>query len=607
MRIALFTILIWVSHCFAAERGLTIQYMASESRNASVAGEMQLYSKSYALVIGIDDYAGGWPRLSQAVNDAENVASVLEDKGFDVTLLKNLDSNALEDAFEDFFIDKGADPESRLFVWFAGHGHTVNGEGYLIPSDGVLESDRRNFLRRSMSLRDFGKFSRLAESKHVYTVFDACFAGTIFNVARSAPPPAITRITSQPVRQFLSAGDAGQTVSDDGTFARMFVEALKGERRSDLNNDGYLTAGELGSFMTDKISNYTRNKQVPRQGKLSDPNFDRGDFVFFLNTSMTNMDVDHTSNKPIVKQAETQPTSVALMQPSPAMSNPNGNADRPEYKYEWQKSNEKEWSVTRTNNFNSRREIMRNEGSWRGDDMLVYLQDNRRYVMLPNFKLQPTTVSRFISLYPIASDYLWERTQGTSYRVYYRGVNEHGKDNLKSHWNGEDLIVYVKDKRQYLVFEDFKTAPSLNLRAPILLREKADMVWIRTEGTKYRLLFQGNSLIKDNNTRAQWHGNDMLVYIKNRQQYVQFDEFKVVREGVLVPAKIIADSNDLVWLRTDDSKYKLYSRGETLHSDGNTTSEWRGDDLIVRIKDLQRTVTLEGFKNAKEDVLMAVH
>jgi len=252
---------------------------------------MQFYSSSHALVIGIDDYTNGWPRLSNAIVDATKVAEALRNKGFDVTQVSDLNGQELESALEDFFIDKGADPESRLFIWYAGHGHTVNGEGYLIPSDGVLETDRGNFLRRSISLRDFGKFSRLAQSKHVYTIFDSCFAGTIFNVARSAPPPAITRVTSEPVRQFLSSGDAGQTVSDDGTFATLFVEALNGQRRADLNADGYVTAGELGSFMTDKVSNYTSNKQIPRHGKLQDPAYDKGDFVFLTSLTQGNSQV----------------------------------------------------------------------------------------------------------------------------------------------------------------------------------------------------------------------------------------------------------------------------------------------------------------------------
>jgi hypothetical protein len=81
-------------------------------------------------------------------------------------------------------------------------------------------------------------------------------AGTIFNVAKSAPPPAITSLTSEPARQFLSSGDAGQTVSDNGTFANLFVEAITGQRRADLNNDGYVSADEMGSLFTGRLANF---------------------------------------------------------------------------------------------------------------------------------------------------------------------------------------------------------------------------------------------------------------------------------------------------------------------------------------------------------------
>ena len=36
------------------------------------------------------------------------------------------------------------------------------------------------------------------------------------------------------------------------------------------------------SFLDAKMSNYTNNRQTPRYGKLSSPDFDKGDFVFAL-------------------------------------------------------------------------------------------------------------------------------------------------------------------------------------------------------------------------------------------------------------------------------------------------------------------------------------
>jgi len=267
----------------AETRGLSVKLRASEAKDAAIIETVELYSKSYALVIGNDNYRDGWARLGQARNDARKVATALKARGFEVTLKMDLKAAELEGAFKGFFLNKGDDPNARLFVWYAGHGHTEDGEGYLVPVDGTLPSKRKKFLSTALSLRRFGEFVRLAESKHVFTIFDSCFAGTIFNVARANDtPPQITRITTQPVRQFLTSGDAGQTVADNGTFADLFIEALAGQRRSDPNADGYLTASELGAFLDSKMSNLTNNRQTPRYGKLQDKRFDKGDFVFQL-------------------------------------------------------------------------------------------------------------------------------------------------------------------------------------------------------------------------------------------------------------------------------------------------------------------------------------
>ena len=53
------------------------------------------------------------------------MTTALRQKGFDVTLLIDPQGRELRVAFEDFFIDKGDDPEARLFVWYAGHGHLL--------------------------------------------------------------------------------------------------------------------------------------------------------------------------------------------------------------------------------------------------------------------------------------------------------------------------------------------------------------------------------------------------------------------------------------------------------------------------------------------------
>ena len=70
-----------------------------------------------------------------AVEDARQVAAALKKQGFGVRLKTNLNAVELQSTLESFFVIEGADPEARLFVWYAGHGHTIGGEGYLVPAD----------------------------------------------------------------------------------------------------------------------------------------------------------------------------------------------------------------------------------------------------------------------------------------------------------------------------------------------------------------------------------------------------------------------------------------------------------------------------------------
>ncbi len=273
----------FVSYGQAVEsRGISVKIRSDKTSSSRASREVAIYSKSYALVIGINDYTNGWPRLSDAVSDAKKVAEEFEKKGFKVTTLLNPDSMQLTKTFQEFFIFRGEKKEDRLFVWFAGHGYTEDGEGYIIPKDAPKPNAGAAFRFKALSMRRFGEYVRQSKSNHIFTVFDSCFSGTIFSTQRSAPPLSITRSALLPVRQFLSSGDANQTVSDNGLFCKLFIRALRDEEAADANRDGYLTGSELGMFITDRVTNLSEASQTPRYGKLRDPDYDRGDYIFIL-------------------------------------------------------------------------------------------------------------------------------------------------------------------------------------------------------------------------------------------------------------------------------------------------------------------------------------
>jgi len=273
-----------VDPALAGTRGITVQVMPDPGSADQTQSEVVLYTASYALVIGNDAYPGGtngWPPLRNAINDAQAVAEELRRNGFEVELQTNLDSAQLKDTFKRFLVVRGADPEARLLIWYAGHGTTVGGEGFLVPVDAPLDSDKM-FLLSAYPLSEIDVHVRLAEAKHVLAIFDSCFAGTIFESRAGVPPPAITQATTQPVRQFMTSGDADQPVSDNGDFRDLFIRAIRGEESGDANGDGYLTGSELGYFLADRMTNLSHGAQTPRYGKLLHRDFNRGDFVFVL-------------------------------------------------------------------------------------------------------------------------------------------------------------------------------------------------------------------------------------------------------------------------------------------------------------------------------------
>jgi formylglycine-generating enzyme required for sulfatase activity len=133
-----------------------------------------------------------------------------------------------------------------------------------------------------LSIERFASMAREIETKHVLFLFDSCFSGAR-GFALSVASPAdltsiITQRTAESVRQFISSGTADQRVPDTSEFRRQFVMALDGE--ADRNGDGHVTGSELGVFLQEKVTSYTRGTQTPQYGKILDPDLDKGDFVF---------------------------------------------------------------------------------------------------------------------------------------------------------------------------------------------------------------------------------------------------------------------------------------------------------------------------------------
>jgi len=265
----------------AVPRGLNIKVRDSHGH------DIVLYKDSYALVIGASQYFKGWPKLPGVRQDVQEVHSLLESQGFNIVLVEDPDRAGLLQAFDNFINSYGLEPENRLIIYFAGHGHTIRqtyGDemGYIIPIDAPNpNADLNGFLAKAIDMQQIEVYAKRIQAKHTLFVFDSCFSGTIFALSR-AVPEHISYKTAKPVRQFITSGSAEEQVPDKSIFKQQFVSALNGE--ADFNRDGYVTGTELGEYLQDRVVNYSSGAQHPQYGKIRNPNLDKGDFVFLSNT-----------------------------------------------------------------------------------------------------------------------------------------------------------------------------------------------------------------------------------------------------------------------------------------------------------------------------------
>ncbi len=282
-RLILLLILVMSSIAFFAplqakevDRGIRIVAESGES--------FCLYKGYYALVVGVSEY-DEWPDLPNAAKDALEVASALESLGVNVRLLLDPTYRQLNDAFKETTFHIGQEQNLAIILYFAGHGETLelaDGTelGYIIPKDCPLKrADPVGFDDKAISMKEIESLALKVKSMHVLMVFDSCFSGSLFNLVRAAPVD-ITEKSARPVRQFVTAGGAGEQVPDRSVFKIVFLDGIKGY--ADLNGDGYVTGSELGMHIQDKVVNYTRGGQHPQYGKINNPKLDKGDFVFRL-------------------------------------------------------------------------------------------------------------------------------------------------------------------------------------------------------------------------------------------------------------------------------------------------------------------------------------
>ncbi|MGI0063347.1 MAG: tetratricopeptide repeat protein [Nitrosopumilaceae archaeon] len=255
-----------------------------------------LYTKSHAIVIGISNYQEEELRLKNPINDAKEMAKILKEKyGFDSVKLivdKEAAKQKLDEIFIDYIRSDDITEKDRLLVYYSGHGDIRSSEdhegrafeeSYLIPYDakgGVYSS--------YVNMNSVTNNCLLCKAKHVLLIFDSCYSGTAF-IGPKGPGKKPKKITDEYLRriikkrtiQALAATDKVQVALDSGLTSNhgAFTGCLLNILNDDIDpdNDGILTASEVGAYLEKKVPR-SGIPQNPIHGHL--PGSEVGEFIF---------------------------------------------------------------------------------------------------------------------------------------------------------------------------------------------------------------------------------------------------------------------------------------------------------------------------------------
>lgn len=218
-----------------------------------------------AVVFGIEEYQYA-PNVTNAYNDAEIIREYfistfgLKRENIYFRYNERATKGEFEKVFsENGWISKNADPNSEIYVFYAGHGIASidDKSAYLIPND--IDP---NYANTGFSLKELYQNLSKIKSKSTTVILDACFSGISREnemlLADSRPISIEVKQGSIPENLNVFNASSGSEISSGysqklhGLFTYFFLKGLN--KNADLNNNNEITYGEMENYLKENVS-----------------------------------------------------------------------------------------------------------------------------------------------------------------------------------------------------------------------------------------------------------------------------------------------------------------------------------------------------------------
>jgi len=235
----------------------------------------------WALVIGINQYQDdGITDLRFAVNDAEQLYQLLVDPeygGFAQEQVKILtDRTPVKPTRRDVLValnslQKSADADDTIFIFFSGHGITEDGKTYFTTRD----THRSLIADTAVAKSAFERTMNRTQAKAQVMFFDACHSGATKDKSGAEGMAAdLAAFIDQQSdgRVTLSSCGLNEVAYEDdqsehGVFTRYLLEGLKGN--ADQDADGMVSASEVSAYTSQKVKAWAFNNNKTQNPRMS--------------------------------------------------------------------------------------------------------------------------------------------------------------------------------------------------------------------------------------------------------------------------------------------------------------------------------------------------
>jgi hypothetical protein len=218
------------AYCLLAVCLLSFSLVAAAAEDRSLAARSKPVAgdRRIALIIGNSVYLDA--PLKNPVNDADAMARVLRETGFDVTLIKNADRRRMFASIKEFG-RKLKKSDVGLF-YYAGHGVQVDSANYLLPVDlkGKDLQDSDDLRHNAFPLNELMDHMRDASTNNII-ILDACRDNPFLAKLNRSASRGLAKITTPSSTSILYSTDPGNTASDgasgdNGVFTNRLVESI---------------------------------------------------------------------------------------------------------------------------------------------------------------------------------------------------------------------------------------------------------------------------------------------------------------------------------------------------------------------------------------------